>query len=486
MNLIEDPWVPVLRDGRLVHVELAEILCRDEPWSLSLTRDDMEFAALQLLVCLTQAIYTPDDEKELKELGSKPLDEKTFEERASPYLDWFSLDHEKTPFMQVRGVKASKPTPIQKLFVGLPEGNNHALFNRAGEVDAACSSCTAIALFNQAVNCPSFGGGFKEGLRGGSPITTLIRGEGLRETIWKNVLDRQGAREVGLKVEEKAKPNWVEVIQPGQKIAASGIDLITGLFWQSAHVELLSPDDCDRVCPICGRECSLEYAGFNKEKFSKFEIVGHWPHPHSPRRWEKGKDNERTLSFNRSAPTWTQLNELILHKEEEKRGQIPAAVVTRFREIHPGEPCHLAVGGYSNKQAAVIDRRHETISLAEGWDSNLDGIGMLVEVGVEIKNALRSKVYGFGKETGVEGLSKVAERRYYERTEHLIHRVLRNMDFSQLKKTREELTRDLGEISRKVFAEVVKPYIHSPKGAKTLAISTRTLNAALAKIKKGA
>ena len=34
----------------------------------------------------------------------------------------------------------------------------------------------AITLFNQASNCPSFGGGFKGSLRGGAPITTLVFG----------------------------------------------------------------------------------------------------------------------------------------------------------------------------------------------------------------------------------------------------------------------------------------------------------------------
>jgi CRISPR system Cascade subunit CasA len=107
-----------------------------------------------------------------------------------PFCCWFVLDHQQYPFMQTRRVKAKEITPIQKFFIGLPEGNNHALFNDKGEIDAVCASCSAIALFNQASNCPSFGGGFKANLRGSAPNTTFAAGDHLRETLWFNVLSQ--------------------------------------------------------------------------------------------------------------------------------------------------------------------------------------------------------------------------------------------------------------------------------------------------------
>ena len=37
-------------------------------------------------------------------------------------------------FMQTRGVASTEATPIQKLLIGLPDGNNHCFFNETGEV----------------------------------------------------------------------------------------------------------------------------------------------------------------------------------------------------------------------------------------------------------------------------------------------------------------------------------------------------------------
>ncbi len=77
--------------------------------------------------------------------------------------------------MQTRNVQAKEATPIQKLLIGLPEGNNHAFFNEVGEVKQLGSMVAAIALFNQASNCPSFGGSFK-GTCAVVRQTTLVAG----------------------------------------------------------------------------------------------------------------------------------------------------------------------------------------------------------------------------------------------------------------------------------------------------------------------
>ena len=116
--------------------------------------------------------------------------------------------------MQTRGVTATDPTPIQKLLIGLPEGNNHAFFNDVGEVKHLSAGMAAIALFNQASNCPSFGGGFKGGLRG-VPITTLITNQDLRKTVWSNVLHEESLRNLlpNYDQHKNQAPVWVEPIK---------------------------------------------------------------------------------------------------------------------------------------------------------------------------------------------------------------------------------------------------------------------------------
>lgn len=283
MNLLEDPWIPVRADGGTGTFELLtfrQLLCETGNWQVSLPRDDLELACVQLLVCMTQVMFLPENDAIWRKRLTDPLSPEEFAAGIEPCLDWFDLDHPTQPFMQSRGVKATEETPIQKLLIGLPEGNNHAFFNEAGEVRHLSGTVAAIALFNQASNCPSFGGGFKGSLRGGAPITTLVYGENLRETVWRNVLTRPclAERQIPMPGLKQDRPTWIVPIQEKATIPWNTISLARGLFWQPARVELVKSQTA-MPCDVLGGAPLFGYVGFRKEKFN-FTAEGVWPHPH--------------------------------------------------------------------------------------------------------------------------------------------------------------------------------------------------------------
>src|SRR4030043_521581 len=157
MNLLSDNfnWIPVIHQGRFRHISLKDLLCKDEDWQISLNRDDMELAALQLVVCLVQVVFMPRDGKELKRRMETPLTEE--------------------------------------------------------EVEKACPSCAAIALFQQATNGVSLGGSpFPVGLKGMSPVTTLVFYQNLRKRIWGNILRKEFLSKKKLYSANPAdnKPTW--------------------------------------------------------------------------------------------------------------------------------------------------------------------------------------------------------------------------------------------------------------------------------------
>jgi CRISPR system Cascade subunit CasA len=368
-----DPWIPVRSDNGTGEFRLPtyrELLCTPGAWRISLPRDDLELACLQLLVAMTQVLFLPRSGDELWQRTEELLSRETFEAGVVPAADWFDLDHPTQPFMQTRGVKAAEVTPIQKLLIGLPEGNNHCFFNEVGEVAALSAPAAALALFNQAVNCPSFGGGFKGSLRGGAPITTLADGPDLRQQVWRNVLTEERVRaELPDWRHDLAndRPTWVDPIKDKEIMHWDQIGLARGLFWQPAHVELITSDD-DTACDLLGISAGRVYRGFRKEKFN-FQIEGTWPHPHGALgiSIKKGKAEYKFASFTTSAPAWTRLTELAIRKQPcDKGGNRPASPVIQAKELRI-RPLHLIVGGYRNKQAAILERRHELISLGEGW-----------------------------------------------------------------------------------------------------------------------
>ncbi len=491
MNLLSEAWIPVrpLPVGSLEKISLRRLLCENEKWELCLPRDDLELAALQMLICMAQVFFTPKDIGELKKRITTPLSLEEYEAGCVPFKDWFRLDHPDYPFMQVRGVKAKDSTPMDKILVGVTGSTNSCFVNEPKLGVYLCGGCAAIALFNQANNAPGFGGGFKGGLRGNAPVTTLVQGDHLRQTVWLNVLDDAHVKaELPWHRQTMGQaPTWVDPIKSGSSIKAQTIGLLRGLFWQPASIELHSPEE-KHHCSCCAFVEKKVYRGFNKAKFN-YTITDLWPHPQGARitTIKRGIPESKFVSFTTSAPAWTQLSRFVVQKEVEGKagGQEPAAVIRQAQGILRN--LRLIVGGYRNNQASILDRRHETIFLNDGWSNKTGIIHDLVGKACGYRDALNKALYVFSKGlkeakgTGAKvkgagiSLQEKARERFYRRTEDTILDTLANMDFAnpapELAAMREKLHRTVTEL----FEDLVQPYLNDPELVRTMAISRKTL-----------
>lgn len=482
MNLLTDAWIPLQQAGLMEKITLQQFLCGEKDGELCLPRDDMEFACLQLLVSITQVLFTPDDKKQLIHRIKQPLTHEEFVEGCEGKLDWFDLEHPDTPFMQFRGVKAKELTPMDKLMAGVADGTNKTFVNPQGLIAGLCAGCVSIAFYNTAFNCPSMGGGFKSGMRGSTPITVLIRGEDLRQTVWHNVLTKDSlAREMpwyGLAT--VTPPNYVQGVVRESKIPASKIGLIQGLFWQPARFEL-APIEFEGSCSCCGQMLPL-YTGFKKEKFN-YTIDGVWPHPLSARTFDikKGQKEEKFPSFTTTQPSWVHLAKLVVEKDNGKEGYHPVPVITQLKSFG-AKRLDLMVGGYRNNQATVLDRRHEMYSLANGWQNNTQLVDELINQAQEFKRALRKALYLFGE--GVKdrfagagvNLTDQYDAIFYQQTEQLMHESFAEVDFDQPSVALDTLASSLKNQVIKLFDQAVSPYQQEPKMLKALAFSRRLLN----------
>ncbi len=503
MDLLKSNWIPTRANhgaGAFRLLTLEELLCAEGDWRVSLPRDDLELACIQLLVSMAQVMFLPEDPARLRQLAGTPLKPEQLADATKPFADWFDLAHPSQPFMQTRCVKAAEDTPIQKLLIGLPEGNNHAFFNEVGEVARLGAPVAAIALFNQAVNSPSFGGGFKGGLRGGAPITTLVSGPNLRATLWRNVVTLPNILSYlpgYLPDFAKDRPTWVDPIREKQTFHAHDIGLARGLFWQPAHVELVSAD-AEAPCDVLGGEPGPSYAGFRKEKFN-FTVEGIWPHPHGARLMLKkaGALEEKFASFTTTAPGWTHLTAFVVPQpmiEGAAEGSSPAAPVHYASVNFPGQRLHLLVGGYRTKQASVLERRHEFFNLAEGWEEEgRDRVRQLVQLGLDVKKILRGRLYyavqGDSKK-GMKGLGvplhETGDKLFYAQTETYFHETLREkLSFKEWKAGKAEFTRRLADTCKAIYEDLTAPYTHKPELIPIIAWAGRSLNSELAKLTEG-
>ncbi|WP_312980237.1 type I-E CRISPR-associated protein Cse1/CasA [Atlantibacter sp.] len=486
MDLLVDPWIPVraFEERHPQTITLQRLCCSEEKWLLNLPRDDMELAALQLLICLLQVTCAPKDDGEMRRRVAKPLDEAEFISLMAPWLHTFQLDHPQTPFMQVKGVEAKEPTPMEKLMTGLSGATNCAFVNQPGQGEALCGGCTAIALFNQANNAPGFGGGFKSGLRGGTPITTLIKGPDLRSTLWLNVLTTSRLQ-ASFPVDSHTEnlPTWKRPVASGKTFPAATIGLLRGLFWQPASIELCPPIGPGQCCG-CGQQSNQRYNGFLKAKFN-FTVEGLWPHPHSPRviAEKKGVIEQKFLAFTTAAPSWTQISRILVDKETgQGEGRRVAMVVEQFREVYPRFKLVLIVGGYRNNQASILERRHDVLIFNEGWQKGVKVIDDIVDIGLEYKKALRRGLYTFVegiKSSEVKGagvaVHEVAERHYYRHSELLIPSILASINYSEPQDIVARLRKELHQLCEALFNQVTAPYAHHPKLIRSLAVARASL-----------
>ncbi|MBI5100354.1 MAG: type I-E CRISPR-associated protein Cse1/CasA [Nitrospirae bacterium] len=486
MNLLKDEWIPVrpLPKGSPAKISLRSLLCGDEKWEVCLPRDDMELATIQLLVCITQTLFIPKTAAELKQRIAGPLYETEYDTAIIPYNDWFQLDHPKYPFMQVRGVTATEVTPMDKLLAGLNSATNSCFVNESGIGAILCSGCASISLFNQATCAPSFGGGFKASLRGSAPITTLIQGMHLRQTIWLNVLseDHVLSQLPWFKETALQKPTWMDPVKSGDTIPSQRLGLVRGLFWQPAYVELM-PSEKASFCDCCGVLTRQSYIGFKKAKFN-YVVNGTWPHPHSPRVTsnKKGEIQEKFAAFTTASPSWTQLSRFVVRQQmsdENAVGQQPAAVVLQARQF--SSRLHLLIGGYRNNQASILERRHEVFTLNHGWEGNTTAVHYLVQQGLGYRDALYKALYVFSKGikdikgAGIK-LNQVAEMQFYRRSEPVVQDTLARIDFNDPAPALACMQVSLKSLAKDLFDESIRPYLQDPELIKTMAVARRTLN----------
>ncbi|MDO8843405.1 type I-E CRISPR-associated protein Cse1/CasA [Methylicorpusculum sp.] len=487
MNLLTDAWIPIQHQGNYQKIGLQQLLCGETDGELCLPRDDMELACLQLLCAIAQVLFTPKDKKELGRLVQQPLTPEIYAEVCKDKLDWFDLNHPQTPFMQIRGVDAKEPTPMEKLLAGVADGTNKAFVNPPGLGEALCGGCVAVSLFNVANNSPSMGGGFKGSLRGSTPITVLIKGKDLRQTLWLNVLTEETAESVmpWYQKTKNQRPNYLDRVNAGEKIPASSIGLVRGLLWQPSHFELL-PVENNAICSCCGCEEPV-YRGFKKAKFN-YTVEGIWPHPLSSRTFtvKKGEKEEKFPSFTSTAPTWTHLSKLVVDQlEDTQNGQQAAPVLQQARKLIAADKIHLIVGGYRNNKATVLERRHEFFSLAQGWAEHGLVIHKITQGGLAYRSALHKALYLFavGVKDKVHGsgvnLCNPVEANYYQQTENLLHQTFACVNFAAPDSTLQALNRKLKAVVLDLFEQATKPYRQEPKMLKALALARRSLHKSL-------
>ena len=511
MNLLTDDWIPVELNGELQRISLQKLLCEEHDFKIKTFRDDMELATLQLLVCIVQVVFMPEDKKALNIRWDSPLSASEYQQGIEKYLNWFDVSHPQTPFMQTASVKPEKGNKnwasLQKLFMGLPEKTSSsptssAFFDTPDEIKSISIGDAAIALFQQATNGFSLGGvGYSVGLKGSMPLTTLIVSDNLRKSLWCNVLSREFLQKFpSILAAQLQEPTWITPppYEKNVKESANHIGLMRGLFWQPAKVKL--------------ELINGEVTGFYKEA-GTCTVKDFWLHPHTPIDTERLKANDPKekpyLSARGDQPLWGQMlsyfytNAQIKAVDAKKEGSSCALVVQQYEQVWKKNGIQLAIGGYIKGGSAesLAGRRHEIYSLAEGWQNNSAELNGLIDFAVTCQQRLSLAVADFvdmantafkdrnnneakKKFTSKEPhfkkhLKANAKQVYFNNSETIMHSLLKEFQWD------DDLTPHRDKfiaLAKNVFEQLVSSYEHEDKMLEPVIKSRQFLNNMLHKL----
>ena len=198
LNLLTDPWLPVLRrhSGRstIRPAQLTESLSDDPVIAIDWPRPDFRIATLEFLIGLLSTATPPYERGDWRRWWHTPPAPTVLDEAFAPFAHAFELDGDGPRFLQDFEDLQSGLEPIERLLIEAPGDattiKNTDLIVHRDRIGSLGRSAAAIALYTFQSWAPAGGAGNRTGLRGGGPlVTTIVPGVAptLWHTLWANV-----------------------------------------------------------------------------------------------------------------------------------------------------------------------------------------------------------------------------------------------------------------------------------------------------------
>ena len=270
MNLITDPWIPVIRqDGiedTIIPWQIAE--AENPVLEIKAPRPDFQGALYQFLIGLLQTCFAPKDEEEWLEYWQKMPEVNKLQNTFAEAQNAFELESpDKPAFMQDFNLPDGENRKVSALFIEAPGGktvkDNLDLFIKRGQINSLCPACTATALFTLQINAPSGGSGHRVGLRGGGPLTTLLLPDKNKSTLWEklwlNVLNQEEFAPTNM-IDGSILP-WLcesRLSDKGQLTVPDDVHNLQ-MYWGMPRRIRLGDNKGKGICDLCGTYSSVRY-----------------------------------------------------------------------------------------------------------------------------------------------------------------------------------------------------------------------------------
>lgn len=339
LNLLHDPAFPcLLRDGQRVWLPLHAI-AHPDVIDFAYPRADLNFSAKVFAIAVLQTVFAPANANEWLALVASPPDQDTLQSALNAAAHAFALDGDGPRFMQDRDELADGASDnMEGLLFDMPGAQtikqNLDVFNKRDQVRMMSLPMAAMALFCFQSQAPAGGAGYRTGLRGGGPMSTLVQPrtpQTLWQRLWWNVFHREypGFSYPDPDLHSGAVFPWLvptrESKAKNSEIYPEDVHPLTK-YWAMPWRLRLAFGEYDGVCDVSGE--SIEYAatGLRKKNYGN-NYSGNWvPHPITPYRHQKTGDpySVKAKSEGIHYKLW---NILTFADDDLKEGHQPALVV---------------------------------------------------------------------------------------------------------------------------------------------------------------
>ncbi|WP_368388919.1 type I-E CRISPR-associated protein Cse1/CasA [Marinobacter sp. SS8-8] len=307
MNLLTAPWLPFEKVGGKVEYLPVTSVVSPDVIDLALPRADFQGAAYQFLIGLFQTAFAPSNIDQWMEHYENPPTEQQVSDALAPFSPCFELDGPGASFMQdFDSLESGSRTPIAGLLIDSPGAsaikNNTDHFVKEGRIVAACPNCAAMALFTMQINAPSGGKGYRTGLRGGGPLTTLLLPSGesssLWQKLWINVLESDSVGGSGVTGPDPDVFPWMAPTRTSEKGQATLPSQVHPLhvFWAMPRRFRLEFEHREACCDLCGQVSSLSVRHIRTRNYGN-NYDGPWRHPLTPYRRDSKQPQQTPLSI---------------------------------------------------------------------------------------------------------------------------------------------------------------------------------------------
>ncbi len=419
MNLITDPWIPIHRANgkteRIVPWELTDRIDDNPILAVASPRPDFDGALTQFLIGLLQTTCTPSEDQwwDWHEIAPSTEELKV---RFETVAHAFELEGGKAFMQDFNPEQLEKRFDIAALLIGSPpKGSSTDLFIKQDAVEQLCPHCAAAALFALQTQAPEGGRGYRTGMRGGGPLTTLVVGKQLWDTCWLNVLEasRYHAGAVSGITEAPDHFPWLAPTRTSESKPPAGVTTPVHVhpdqqFWSLPRRIRLVGEECELTpCDLCGTATERIFRSFLTRNYG-VNYDG-FEHPLSPHY----KRDATLLPAHPGRDGIGYRDWLGLTENSPDGSHRPARVVTQFRNLI-GEEGRLWAFGYdmdSNKARCWYEARMPILFVPPGCEDTFrKQVDSLVKAAEKVAgylyNALKAALFGQTKIRGDLGSVK--------------------------------------------------------------------------------